>query len=97
MDFESNDTDNDENILFESDTSTEDDVNKKNSKKLLIEHEKSSSNTRKNLCNSLKIIFIFLINFPSLYSESNSSYKYVQIMLKLSKNFIYFDLASLTI
>lgn len=97
MDFESNDTDNDENILFESDTSTEDDVNKKNSKKLLIEHEKSSSNTRKNLCKSLKIIFIFLINFPSLYSESNSSYKYVQIMFKISKNLIYFDLASLTI
>jgi hypothetical protein len=49
MNLESDNTDNDENILFDNDTSTDDSEHVKNSKNMLIEHQKNSSNNRKNI------------------------------------------------
>ncbi|CAF3362546.1 unnamed protein product [Rotaria sp. Silwood1] len=45
MSFESDDTDNDDNILLDNDTSTDDSEYGKNSKNKLIEHKKEPSNT----------------------------------------------------
>jgi len=49
MNLESDNTDNDENILFDNDTSTDDSEHGKNSKNILIEHPKKPSNNRKNI------------------------------------------------
>jgi hypothetical protein len=54
MNLESDDTDNDDNILFDNGTSTDDSEYGKNSKNISIEHPKKSSNIRKNI---LKIFF----------------------------------------
>ena len=48
MNLESDDTDNNDDILFDNDTSTDDDVHGKNSRNKLIEHPKKPSTTRKN-------------------------------------------------
>jgi len=63
MNLESDNTDNDENILFDNDTSTDDSEHRKNSKNMLIEHPKKPSNNRKNISKKdsfCKYIFFYL-------------------------------------
>lgn len=54
MNFEFDDSDNDDNILFDDDISTDGSKHGKNTKNPFIEHEKKPSNIRKN-----KIFFFF--------------------------------------
>ena len=48
MNFESDVSDNDDNILFDNDTSTDESEHGKNSKNMLIEYKKTPKDTRKN-------------------------------------------------
>jgi hypothetical protein len=48
MNLESDDTDNDNDILFDNDSSTGGSEHEKISKNLFTEHQKKPSNTRKN-------------------------------------------------
>jgi hypothetical protein len=64
MNLESDDTDNDDNLLFGKDTSTDDSEHGKKAPNILHEHPKKSSNTRKNISeknlSSTKYIFLYL-------------------------------------
>jgi len=77
MNLESDDTDNDDNLLFGKDTSTDDSEHGKKAPNILHEHPKKSSNTRKNISEK---VFIPSNIFFSIYLESDSPYKYVQLV-----------------
>jgi hypothetical protein len=81
MNLESDDTDNDDNLLFGKDTSTDDSEHGKNASHILHEHPKKSSNTRKNISEK-----IFINIFFSIYLESDSPYKYVPFTLTKKHN-----------
>ncbi len=65
MNLESDDTDNDENILFDNDISTDDSEHGENSKNMFIEHQKKPSNIRKNIFEKIlffsEYIFLYLL------------------------------------